>query len=180
MKDNFEMSMMGEMKFFHGLHIHQPSYAIFISQSQYTLEILKKHGMDGCDSISTPMATARIDEYLQDSDHAGCHADCKITSGGIQFVGDKLVNYGYRYTKIPMYCDSKSVIAISCNPVQHSRTKHIIIRYHFIKEHFEQGIIKLYFVETEYQLAGLFTKALPKEMFEYSVHMISMRCMTPT
>ncbi|GJU50523.1 hypothetical protein Tco_1220078 [Tanacetum coccineum] len=51
------------------------------------------------------------------------------------------LDYGYRYTKIPMYCDSKSEIAISCNPVQHSRTKHINIRYHFIKEHVEQAII---------------------------------------
>ncbi|GJY23645.1 hypothetical protein Tco_0397303 [Tanacetum coccineum] len=62
-----------------------------------------------------------------------------------------------------MYHDSKSAIAISCNPVQHSRTKHINIRYHFIKEHVEKGIIELYFVGTEYQLADLFTKALPKE-----------------
>ncbi|GJV12175.1 retrovirus-related pol polyprotein from transposon TNT 1-94 [Tanacetum coccineum] len=65
MKDNFEMSMMGEMKFFLGLQVHQSPRGIFINQSQYTLELLKKHGMDGCDSISTPMATARIDADLQ-------------------------------------------------------------------------------------------------------------------
>ncbi|GJZ81857.1 hypothetical protein Tco_0646851 [Tanacetum coccineum] len=71
-----------------------------------------------------------------------------------------------------MYCDSKSAIAISCNLVQHSRTKHIVIRYHFIKEHVEKGMVELYFVRTEYQLADLFTKALPKERFEYLVHRI--------
>ncbi|GJR46595.1 hypothetical protein Tco_1314698 [Tanacetum coccineum] len=71
-----------------------------------------------------------------------------------------------------MYCDSKSAIAISCNPVQHSKTKHIDIRYHFIKEHVEKGTVELYFVGTEYQLADLFTKALPKERFEYLVHRI--------
>ncbi|GJV31642.1 retrovirus-related pol polyprotein from transposon TNT 1-94 [Tanacetum coccineum] len=49
----------------------------------------------------------------------------------------QLPDYGFRYNKIPMYCDSKNAIAISCNPVQHSRTKHIIIRYHFIKKHVE-------------------------------------------
>ncbi|GJZ59155.1 hypothetical protein Tco_0614971 [Tanacetum coccineum] len=75
----------------------------------------------------------------------------------------QLLDYGYRYMKIPMYCDSKSAIAISCNPVQHSRTKHINIQYHFIKEHVEQDIIEDYFVGTEYQLADLFSKALPKE-----------------
>ncbi|GJS27513.1 hypothetical protein Tco_0488133 [Tanacetum coccineum] len=79
-----------------------------------------------------------------------------------------------------MYCDSKSTIAISCNPVQHSKTKHIDIRYHFIKEHVERGTVEIYFVGTEYQLADLFTKALPKERFEYLVHRIGMRCMTPT
>ncbi|GKB20921.1 hypothetical protein Tco_0854844 [Tanacetum coccineum] len=78
-----------------------------------------------------------------------------------------------------MYCYSKSAIAISCNPVQHSCTKHINIRYHFIKKHAKQGIIKLYFIETEYQLAVVFTKALPKERFKYLVYRIVMRCMTP-
>ncbi|GJY33872.1 hypothetical protein Tco_0418341 [Tanacetum coccineum] len=71
-----------------------------------------------------------------------------------------------------MYCDSKSEIFISCNLVQHSRTKHINIRYHFINEHVEQDIIELYFVGMEYQLADLFTKALPKERFEYLAHKI--------
>ncbi|GKB17640.1 retrovirus-related pol polyprotein from transposon TNT 1-94 [Tanacetum coccineum] len=65
MKNNLEMSMMGEMKFFLGLQIHQSPSGIFISQSQYTLELLKKHEMDGCDSISTPMATTRLDADLQ-------------------------------------------------------------------------------------------------------------------
>ncbi|GKB54076.1 hypothetical protein Tco_0904829 [Tanacetum coccineum] len=71
-----------------------------------------------------------------------------------------------------MYCDSKSAIAISCNPVQHSKTKHIDIQYHFIKEHVEKGTVEIYFVWTEYQLADLFTKALPKEHFEYLIYRI--------
>ncbi|GJZ18815.1 hypothetical protein Tco_0555405 [Tanacetum coccineum] len=83
----------------------------------------------------------------------------------------QLLDYGYKYNKIP-YCDSKSAIAISCNPVQHSRTKHINIRYHFIKKHVEKGTVELYFVGTEYQLTDVFTKALPKERFEYLVHRI--------
>ncbi|GKA74788.1 retrovirus-related pol polyprotein from transposon TNT 1-94 [Tanacetum coccineum] len=91
----------------------------------------------------------------------------------------QLLDYGFKYNRIPMYCDSKSAIAISCNPVQHSKTKHIDIRYHFIKEHVERGTVEIYFVGTEYQLADLFTKAF-KERFEYLVHRIGMRCMTPT
>nr|GEY37156.1 hypothetical protein [Tanacetum cinerariifolium] len=69
---------------------------------------------------------------------------------------------------------AQSAIAISCNPVQHSRTKNIHIRYHFIKEQVENGIIVLYFVETKYQLADMFTKALPEDRFKYLVRRIGI------
>nr|GEY28797.1 retrotransposon protein, putative, unclassified [Tanacetum cinerariifolium]GEY76845.1 retrotransposon protein, putative, unclassified [Tanacetum cinerariifolium] len=90
-----------------------------------------------------------------------------------------LTDYGFHFDKIPMYCDSKAAIAISCNPVQHSRTKHIDVRYHFIKEKVEKGIVELFFVGTEYQLADLFTKVLPEERFKYLVKRLGMRCLTP-
>nr|GEX41780.1 retrovirus-related Pol polyprotein from transposon TNT 1-94 [Tanacetum cinerariifolium] len=90
----------------------------------------------------------------------------------------ELTDYGFHFDKIPMYCDSKAAIAILCNPVQHSRTKHIDVRYHFIKEKVEKGIIELFFVGTEYQLADLFTKALPVERFQYLVRRLGMRCLT--
>nr|GEV49845.1 Gag-Pol polyprotein [Tanacetum cinerariifolium] len=81
----------------------------------------------------------------------------------VLWMRTQLTDYGFHFDKIPMYCDSKAAIAISCNPVQHSRTKHIDVRYHFIKEKVEKGIVELFFVGTEYQLADLFTKALPEE-----------------
>ncbi|GJQ98826.1 retrovirus-related pol polyprotein from transposon TNT 1-94 [Tanacetum coccineum] len=65
MKDNFEMSMIGEMKFFLGLQVHQSPRRIFICQSQYTLDLLKKHGMEKCDTLCTPMATTKLDADLQ-------------------------------------------------------------------------------------------------------------------
>ncbi|GJU42256.1 hypothetical protein Tco_1195213 [Tanacetum coccineum] len=71
---------------------------------------------------------------FSDADHAGCLDTRKSTSGGIQFLGDKLV---------------------------------------------ENGIIELYFVRTEYQLADMFTKALPEDRFKYLVRRIGMRCLTP-
>nr|GEV87438.1 Gag-Pol polyprotein [Tanacetum cinerariifolium] len=207
------------------------------------LYMVSKETWDGkCDTLSTPMATTKLDTDLQahptekhlkevkmifrylrqtinmgvwyskdsgfelipysDTYHAGYNDDCKSTYEGIQFLKDKLVSwsskkqdctaisttkaeyvslsaccaqviwmrmqlldYGFCYNKIPMYCDSKSAIFISCNSVQHLRTKHINIRYHFTKEHIENGTIEIYFVGTEYQLADLFTKALPKESY---------------
>ncbi|GJT78142.1 hypothetical protein Tco_1044867 [Tanacetum coccineum] len=97
----------------------------------------------------------------------------------VMWMRTQLQDYGFNYNKIPLYCDSQSAIAISCNPVQHSRTKHIHTRYHFIKEQVENGIIELYFVRTEYQLADMFTKALPEDRFKYLVRRIGMRCLTP-
>nr|GEZ84852.1 uncharacterized mitochondrial protein AtMg00810-like [Tanacetum cinerariifolium] len=56
----------------------------------------------------------------------------------VLWMRTQLTEYGFHFNKILIYCDSKSAIAISCNPVQHSRTKHIAVCYHFIKEHVEK------------------------------------------
>nr|GFA80566.1 retrovirus-related Pol polyprotein from transposon TNT 1-94 [Tanacetum cinerariifolium] len=89
------------------------------------------------------------------------------------------MDYGFHFNKISIYCDLKSAIAISCNLVQYLGTKHIAIRYHFIKEHVEKGTIELYFVKTDYQLADIFTKALPTDRFNYLVHHLGMRSLSP-
>nr|GEX89207.1 retrovirus-related Pol polyprotein from transposon TNT 1-94 [Tanacetum cinerariifolium] len=294
MKSRFKMSMIGEMTFFLGLQVNQSTCGIFINQSIYVLEILKKYGIESCDPVGTPMeikdkfdldqngtsvdatkyrsmigalmyltssrpdiehATClcarcqakptekhlqevkRIFRYLwgtvntglwytkdsgfeltgfSDAEYAGCKDTFKSTSGGAQFLREKLVSwsskkqdcttlstakakyvslsaccaqvlwmwtqltdYGFHYNKIPIYCDSKSAIAISCNPVQHSRTKQIAICYHFIKKHVEKGTIELYFVKTDYQLADIFTKALPVDRFNYLVCCLGMRSLSP-
>nr|GEU41606.1 hypothetical protein [Tanacetum cinerariifolium] len=66
----------------------------------------------------------------------------------------QLTGYGLGFNKILMYCDNKSAIALCCTNVQHSRSKYIDIRFHFIKDQVENGVVELYFVHTEYQLAG--------------------------
>ncbi|GJR15023.1 retrovirus-related pol polyprotein from transposon TNT 1-94 [Tanacetum coccineum] len=113
---------------------------------------------------------------FSDLDHAGCLdiPEAKYVSlfacyAQVLWMRTQLTDYGFHFDKIPVYCDSKVAIAISCNPVQHSCTKHIDVRYHFIKEQVEKGIVELFFVRTEYQLADLFTKALPKDRFKYLV-----------
>ncbi|GKD80495.1 retrovirus-related pol polyprotein from transposon TNT 1-94 [Tanacetum coccineum] len=97
----------------------------------------------------------------------------------VLWLRTQLTDYGFYFDKIPMHCDSKAAIAISCNPVHHSRTKHIDVRYHFIKEQVEKGIVELFFVETEYQLADLFTKALSEDRFKYLIRRLGMRYLTP-
>nr|GEV78137.1 integrase, catalytic region, zinc finger, CCHC-type, peptidase aspartic, catalytic [Tanacetum cinerariifolium] len=97
----------------------------------------------------------------------------------ILWMRSQILDYGLRFNKIPMYCDNKSAIALCCNNVQHSRSKHIDIRYHFIKEQDENGVIELYFVNTEYQLADLFTKALDRERIEFLINKLGRRSFTP-
>nr|GEX72518.1 hypothetical protein [Tanacetum cinerariifolium] len=164
-KSCFEMLMMGEMTFFLGLQVNQSPCGIFLNQSNYMLEILKKYGMESCDPVGTPM---EIKDKLG-LDQNGTPIDAMkyrsmigalmyLTSSRPDIVHDtclcaryqarttekhlkELTDYGFHFNKIPIYCDSKSAIAISCNPVQHSRTKRIVVRYHFIKEHVEKDTI---------------------------------------
>ncbi|GJR80351.1 retrovirus-related pol polyprotein from transposon TNT 1-94 [Tanacetum coccineum] len=97
----------------------------------------------------------------------------------ILWMRSQLTDYGFKLNKIPLYCDDKSAIALCCNNVQRSRAKHIDIRYHFIKEQVENGIVELYFFRTEYQLADIFTKPLPRERFNFLIEKLGMRNMSP-
>nr|GEU43150.1 retrovirus-related Pol polyprotein from transposon TNT 1-94 [Tanacetum cinerariifolium] len=85
-----------------------------------------------------------------DADHAGCQDTRRSTSGSLQFLGDRLISW----------------------------SKHIDIRYQFIKEDVENGVIELYFVNTEYQLADIFTKALGRERIEFLINKLGMRSFT--
>nr|GEU77133.1 reverse transcriptase domain-containing protein [Tanacetum cinerariifolium] len=115
-----------------------------------------------------------------DADHA--EAEYRALSGccaQILWMRSQLLDYGLGFNKIPMYCNNKSAIVLCCNNVQHSRSKHIDIRYHFIKEQVENGVIEIYFVNTEYQLADLFTKALGRERIKFLINKLGMRSFTP-
>ncbi|GJU58548.1 hypothetical protein Tco_1236314 [Tanacetum coccineum] len=97
----------------------------------------------------------------------------------ILWMRSQLTDYGLKFNKIPLYCDNKSAIALCCNNVQHSRSKHIDVRYHFIKEQVENGVVELYFVRTEYQLVDIFTKALSREKINFLVEKLGMKSMSP-
>ncbi|GJY09299.1 hypothetical protein Tco_0377484 [Tanacetum coccineum] len=99
---------------------------------------------------STAISTTEA-EYIALS---GCYAQ-------ILWMRSQLRDYGFAFNKILMYCDNQSAIALCCNSVQHSRSKHIDIRHHFIKEQVERKVVELYFLETKDQ-RGLtfFTKDL--------------------
>ncbi|GJZ62894.1 retrovirus-related pol polyprotein from transposon TNT 1-94 [Tanacetum coccineum] len=246
MHSKFDMSMMGELKFFLGIQIHQSPRGIFINQAKYAQEILKKHGMTSCDSIGTPMATKHLDadlsgtpvdqtkyrsmvgalmyltasrpdivhatcycaryqakptekhltavkrifRYLKDSinmglwypkdtgfeltafsdsDHAGCLDSRKSTSGGIQFLGGDKTSARKQWPEM-LYVrpHRRDDFKESFAPVATVGSCTV-----------EKGIVELFFVGTEYQLADLFTKALSEYMFKYLVKRLGMRCLTP-
>ncbi|GKA12636.1 retrovirus-related pol polyprotein from transposon TNT 1-94 [Tanacetum coccineum] len=274
MSSKFQMSMMGQMSFFLGLQVSQNPGGIFINQSKFALEILKKFGMDSCDPVDTPMvdrlkldedplgipvdqtrfrsmvgslmyltasrpdlvfavcmcaryqasptkkhleALERVFRYPRgtfnwglryskdtamaltayaDADHAVSWSSKKQKSTAIStteaeyiamsgccaqilWMRSQLTDYDFAFNKIPLYCDNRSVIAPCCNNVQHSRSKHIDIRHHFIREQVEKGVVELYFVLTDYQLADIFTKALPRERFEFLLPRLGMKSMSP-
>ncbi|GKE48441.1 hypothetical protein Tco_1479699 [Tanacetum coccineum] len=91
----------------------------------------------------------------------------------------QLTDYGFAFNKIPLYYDNRIAIALCCNNVQHSRSKHIDIHHHFIREQVENGVVKIYFVKTKYQLADIFTKALPRERFKFLFSHLGMKSMSP-
>ncbi|GKB58539.1 copia protein [Tanacetum coccineum] len=115
-----------------------------------------------------------------DADHA--EAEYIAMSGccaQILWMRSQLTDYGFAFNKIPLYSDNRSAIALCCNNVQHSLSNHIDIRHHFIREQVEKGVVELYFVTTDYQLADIFSKALPRERFEFLLPRLGMKSITP-
>nr|GEW64023.1 retrovirus-related Pol polyprotein from transposon TNT 1-94 [Tanacetum cinerariifolium] len=113
---------------------------------------------------------------FSDTDYAGCKDTFKSTSDGAQFLVNGLwlsLQKDYNLLSFKISCSH------ILQPGQHSRTKHIAVRYHFIKEHVEEGTIELYFVKTDYQLDDIFTKALPADHFNYLVRYLGMRSLSP-
>ncbi|GKF02725.1 retrovirus-related pol polyprotein from transposon TNT 1-94 [Tanacetum coccineum] len=193
------MSMMGELKFFLGIQIHQSPRGIFINQAKYAQEILKKHGMTSCDSIGTPVAIKHLDADLsgnlgnQTKYHSMVSALMYLTASrpDISHATCYCARYQARPTEKHLTWDSgiRRTPVSNLQPSQIRITRdvsiyrkvhlHIDVRYHFIKEQVEKVIVDLFFVRTEYQLADLFTKALPEDRFKYLVRQLGMKCLTP-
>nr|GEV76051.1 integrase, catalytic region, zinc finger, CCHC-type, peptidase aspartic, catalytic [Tanacetum cinerariifolium] len=144
--------------FLNGLQTSQSPRGIFINQSKYTLESLKKYGFKSCDPVDTPM----VEKSKLDEDKEGKPVDPSHYRG---MIGTLLYLTASRR-------DLQFAICMC------AWSKHIDIRYHFIKEHVENGVIKLYFVNTEYQLTDIFTKALGRERIEFLINELGMRSFT--
>nr|GEW27188.1 retrovirus-related Pol polyprotein from transposon TNT 1-94 [Tanacetum cinerariifolium] len=98
----------------------------------------------------------------------------------ILWMRSQLTDYGFDFNKIPLYYDNHNAITLCCNNVQYSRSKHIDIRHHFIREQVKRGVVELYFVTMDYQLADIFTKALLRQRFEFILPRLGMKSMSST
>eukprot|EP00253_Pinus_taeda_P028252 PITA_28252 len=226
MQKEFEMYLLGELTYFLGLQIQQNEGEIFLSQTKYLKQILKKYGMEDAKPVYTPMvigcSLSANDEsttvhqptcrsmigsllYLTDADWARSVDDRKSRSGGAFFMGSRLVSsfskkqssialstaeveyvatascctqllwmmqtlQDFQITCTPpisILCDNTSAIIISKNLVMHSNTKHIPIKYQFLREQVLEQKDKLEYVPSKEQVADILTKPLPRETFEY-------------
>ncbi|GJT47997.1 retrovirus-related pol polyprotein from transposon TNT 1-94 [Tanacetum coccineum] len=200
------------------LLISQSPRGIFINQSKYAYEIVKKYGLHSTNSVDTPMIeNKKLDEdlqgkqidarlyrgmigslmYLTSSDYVVSvaanrfiRAICLIEvigvviqgRGGASFAGvECYANCMLRSSALLISFESacslvSGGVLLLCST---SRAKHIDIRYHFIKEQVENGIVELYFVRTEYQLADIYTKPLPQERFNFLIDKLGVTSMSP-
>ncbi|GJY40103.1 retrovirus-related pol polyprotein from transposon TNT 1-94 [Tanacetum coccineum] len=126
----------------------------FVNTTKYALEILKKYGMDSSD----PVDTLIVEKTRLDADLQGKIVDPTHYHGMINSL---------------MYLTSSrpDLVFAICMCARY--------QYHFIKEKVENGVVKLYFVITEYQLAHIFSKALPRERFEFFINKLGMKSMSP-
>ncbi|GJR96356.1 retrovirus-related pol polyprotein from transposon TNT 1-94 [Tanacetum coccineum] len=99
------------------------------------------------------------------TDHAGCQDTRRSTSGSMQFLGDRLVSRSSKR--------QKSV------EISSTKAEYIALSGCCAQEHVENGVIEIYFVNTEYQLADIFTKALGRERIEFLINKLGMRSFTP-
>ncbi|GKF39324.1 hypothetical protein Tco_0119385, partial [Tanacetum coccineum] len=127
-----------------------------------------------------------------DADHAGCQDTRRITLGNAQFLRDKLVRWSLKKQKSTAIATTEAeYISMSgcCAQILWMQSQlmdygfafnniPLDIRLHFIREHVENDVVKLYFVTTDYQLANIFTKALARERFKFLLSRLGMKSMT--
>jgi len=124
----------------------QVEHAIYLDQVSFHGKVKKQ----ACVALSTAEA-----EYVA---AGSCCAQ-------ILWIKQQLEDFGLKISKVPLLCDNTSAIKLTKNQVQHSRTKHIEIRHHFIRDHINNGDCEIKFVSTKSQLADIFTKPLSKDRF---------------
>ncbi|KAF7145183.1 hypothetical protein RHSIM_Rhsim04G0045300 [Rhododendron simsii] len=141
------------------------------NQSKYIKDLLKRFDMEKAKPMGTPMSTSTkldkdemgkaFDEKKYRAEYVAVGSCC----AQVLWMKQQLEDFGLFFDHIPIKCDNTSAINLTKNPIQHSRTKHIDIRHHFIRDHVQRGDVVIDFVRTDNQLADIFTKPLSEDRF---------------
>nr|GEW25072.1 retrovirus-related Pol polyprotein from transposon TNT 1-94 [Tanacetum cinerariifolium] len=177
MCSKFKMLMMGKISFFLGLHISKSPRSIFINQSKYALESLKKYGFESCDPVDTPI----VEKSKLDEDKEGKAVDPLHYRGMIGTLHYLTASRPDLQFAICM-CARYQAQPTDKHLLAHLRMRiTLVVKIHAVAhlEHVENGVIKLYFINTEYQLANIFTKALGRERIEFLINKLGMRSFMP-
>nr|GEW69186.1 hypothetical protein [Tanacetum cinerariifolium] len=174
-----------------GLQVEQRKDGTFLSQDKYVSEILKKFGFSSVKPASTPMETHKPlskDAAGTDTNLLQCkkqtimadsttEAEYIATSnycGQVFWLQNQLLDYDYNFMQTKIYVDNESAICVVKNHVYHSKTKHIEIRHHFIRDSYEKRLIKMVKIHTDYNVADLLTKAFDVTRFQFLVASIGL------
>jgi hypothetical protein len=111
--------------------------------------------------ITKPRAWARLLASSARHRHVAAGQCC----AQLLWMRQTLQDFGYNLSKVLLLCDNESAIRMAENPVEHSHTKHIDIRHHFLRDHQQKGDIEVFHISTENQLANIFTKPLDENTF---------------
>ncbi|GJT67748.1 putative ribonuclease H-like domain-containing protein [Tanacetum coccineum] len=117
-----------------------------------------------------PKDSPFILEAFSDSDYTGASLDRKSTTGAeyiaasyccgqVLWIQNQMLDYGYNFMQTKIHVDNESAICVVKNPVYHSKTKHIEIRHHFIRDSYEKSLIEIVKIHTDNNVADLLTKA---------------------
>ncbi|GJS55585.1 putative ribonuclease H-like domain-containing protein [Tanacetum coccineum] len=203
MHDKFQMSSMGELSFFLGLQVKQKSDGIFISQDKYIAEILKKFDFASVKIASTLMETNKPlikDEEAENVDVPSyskyftplCLIMLELVltgnpqqevvnflardwcHGNVLWIQNQMLDHGYNFMNTKIYIDNESTICIVKNLVFHSKTKHIEIRHHFIRDSYKKKLIQVIKIHTDQNVADLLTKAFDVSRFNFLIASIGL------
>ncbi|GKB02599.1 ribonuclease H-like domain-containing protein, partial [Tanacetum coccineum] len=183
----FVMTDLGPLNYFLGISVTRDSSRLFLSQKKYALEILDRAHMANCNPSRTPIDTEfklrsdgdpvsdpNLYRSLVEAEYRGVANAVAETCWLCNLL--RKLHTPLSSSATLAYCDNVSAVYLSCNPVQHQRTKHIEIDIHFVRDLVAAGQVRVLHLPSHYQFVNILTKGLSSSLFEEFRSSLSVRC----